>query len=107
MKNLFKFINDNEKKIHPLILSSIFHYYFVYIHPFSDGNGRLARFWVSLMLIDWNEKFEYIPIEEEIYLNKQEYYDSIMKCHLNGNANEFVYFMLSVIYSSLEKYIII
>ena len=103
MKSLFKFINDNDKKIHTLILSSIFHYYFVYIHPFGDGNGRIARFWVSLMLISWNKKFEYIPIEEEIYLNKQEYYDSIMKCHINGNANEFIYFMLSTIFNLLEK----
>ena len=44
MKSLFKFINENDNKTHPLILSSIFHYYFVYIHPFGDGNGRLARF---------------------------------------------------------------
>lgn len=66
MKSLFNFITENEKEIHPLILSSIFHYYFVYIHPFSDGNGRMARFWVSLILTNWNSKFEYIPIEEEI-----------------------------------------
>ena len=70
MKSLFNFITENEKEIHPLILSSIFHYYFVYIHPFSDGNGRMARFWVSLILTNWNSKFEYIPIEEEIYLNQ-------------------------------------
>ena len=66
MKSLFNFITENEKEIHPLILSSIFHYYFVYIHPFSDGNGRMARFWVSLILTNWDSKFEYIPIEEEI-----------------------------------------
>ena len=77
MKSLFDFITENENKIHPLILSSIFHYYFVYIHPFSDGNGRMARFWVSLILTNWNSKFEYIPIEEEIYLNQTKYYDSI------------------------------
>ena len=63
MKSLFNFISENENEIHPLILSSIFHYYFVYIHPFSDGNGRMARFWVSLILTNWNSKFEYIPIE--------------------------------------------
>jgi len=40
MKSLFRFLNDNENKIHPLILSAIFHYYFVCIHPFSDGNGN-------------------------------------------------------------------
>lgn len=103
MKSLFKFIKDNKDKIHPLILSSIFHYYFVYIHPFSDGNGRLARFWVHLMLNDWNCKFKYIPIEEEIYLKQDMYYDSISECHNNGNANSFIEFMLDVVDSVLEK----
>ncbi len=103
MKNLFEFMADNEKKIHPLILSALFHYYFVYIHPFSDGNGRIARFWVSLILTNWNSKFEFIPIEEEIYLRRQEYYDSISQCHINGNANVFIDFLLTCINSSLEK----
>ena len=101
MKSLFKFIN--EEQIHPLILSSIFHYYFVAIHPFSDGNGRIARFWVSLILTDWNDKFKYIPIEEEIYLNQEEYYNSIAQCHINGNVNIFISFMLKVIFSSIKK----
>ena len=101
MKSLFKFIN--EEQIHPLILSSIFHYYFVAIHPFSDGNGRIARFWVSLILTDWNDKFKYIPIEEEIYLNQEEYYNSIAQCHINGNVNVFISFMLKVIFSSIKK----
>ncbi len=103
MKSLFNFITENENKIHPLILSSIFHYYFVYIHPFSDGNGRMARFWVSLILTNWNSKFEYIPIEEEIYLNQTKYYDSIAQCHINGNVNVFIDFMLMCINSALEK----
>ena len=103
MKSLFQFMIDNENEIHPLILSCIFHYYFVYIHTFSDGNGRMARFWVSLILTRWNPKFEYIPIEEEIYLNQQKYYDSIAQCHVNGNVNVFIDFMLMCIHSSLEK----
>jgi len=103
MKSLFEFLNDNENKIHPLILSSIFHYYFVYIHPFTDGNGRIVRFWVSLILICYNYKFEYIPIEEEIYLNQEEYYNSISECHNNGNVNVFIDFMLKIINNCLEK----
>ena len=103
MKSLFDFINCNEGKIHPLILSSIFHYYLVYVHPFSDGNGRMARFWTSLMLMNWNSKFKYIPIEEEIYLNQKEYYDAIAQCHINGNANVFIEFMLNVINNLIEK----
>lgn len=101
MKSLFEFIN--KENLHPIILASIFHYYFVYIHPFSDGNGRMARFWVSLILTDWNNKFKYIPIEEEIYLNQEKYYNSIEQCHINGNANDFIEFMLNIIDSSLIK----
>lgn len=103
IKSLFDFMVDNENKIHLLILSSIFRYYFVYVHPFSDGNGRMARFWVSLILTNWNSNFEYIPIEEEIYLNQQKYYDSIAQCHINGNVNVFIDFMLMCVNSSLEK----
>lgn len=103
MRSLFEFMIDNENKLHPLILSSIFHYYFVYVHPFSDGNGRMARFWVSLILSNWNSKFEYIPIEEEIYLNQQKYYDAIAQCHINGNVNVFIDFMLMCVNLSLEK----
>lgn len=103
MRSLFDFIRDNDGVIHPIILSSLFHYYFVYIHPFSDGNGRMARFWMHLMLFDWNSKFKNIPIEEEIFLNQEKYYDVINKCHNNGNANKFIEFMLDVIDNVLEK----
>ena len=49
--------------VHPLILSSVFHYEFVFIHPFSDGNGRMARLWHTAILSKWKPIFEYIPIE--------------------------------------------
>ncbi len=39
MKELFDWINQNQNRIHPLILSSVFHYEFVFIHPFSEPNG--------------------------------------------------------------------
>ena len=103
MKSLFEYINNSDLNL--IILAAIFHYYFVSIHPFSDGNGRLARFWVSLMLIDYNKKFEFIPVEEEIYLNQKEYYSTIEECHNNGNANVFIKFVLNTINSSLDKII--
>ena len=103
MKSLFEFIKNSDMNI--ILLSAIFHYYFVAIHPFSDGNGRLARYWVSLMLINYNRDFEFIPIEEEMYLNREEYYSSIAQCHVNGNANVFIKFLLKTINSSLNKVI--
>lgn len=103
MKSLFENLNDDS--INKIILAALFHYYFVSIHPFTDGNGRMARFWVNLILIDYNKDFEFIPIEEEIYLNQEKYYEVINNCHNNGNANEFILFMLSVVDSSLSKII--
>ena len=103
MNNLFTFINENNNIVHPIILSAIFHYYLVYIHPFTDGNGRIARFWVSLMLRNYNSNFEYIPIEEEIYINKEKYYNAIAESHNNNNANVFIDFMLDIILSSVTK----
>ena len=45
MNQLFNWMKTKKDEIHPLILSSIFHYEFVFIHPFKDGNGRTARLW--------------------------------------------------------------
>lgn len=43
MEQLFNWMKRNQVEVHPLILSCIFHYEFVFIHPFSDGNGRMAK----------------------------------------------------------------
>ena len=43
MNQLFTWIESNKNKVHPLILSSIFHYEFVFIHPFSDENEPLGQ----------------------------------------------------------------
>ena len=53
MQNLFDWMKKSKDKIHPLILSSVFHYEFVFIHPFSDGNGRIARLWQNVILTKW------------------------------------------------------
>lgn len=45
MEDLFSWMREAQGHVHPLILSSVFHCEFVFIHPFSDGNGRMARLW--------------------------------------------------------------
>lgn len=97
MNDLFNWMQNNKKEVHPLILSSIFHYEFVFIHPFKDGNGRMARLWQNVLLSKWKSTFEYIPIESQIKTYQEDYYKAISACHINGNCNVFIEFMLKMI----------
>ena len=94
MRSLFSWMRSGQTQIHPLILSSVFHYEFVFIHPFSDGNGRMARLWQTVLLYQWNPVFQYIPLESQIQSFQQGYYDAIAACHRNGNSDVFILFML-------------
>ena len=96
MRELFEWLSS-DKETHLLIKSCIFHYEFVFIHPFSDGNGRTARLWQNVLLMKWNPLFEYVPLESQIQKYQNEYYEAIAKCHKNGNSNEFIEFMLTMI----------
>ena len=102
MDDLFKWMKEAKDIVHPLILSSVFHYEFVFIHPFSDGNGRMARLWHTAILSKWKPIFEYIPIESQIEKFQDEYYDVIAKCHVDGASTVFIEFMLSQIDKILD-----
>jgi len=102
MDDLFAWMQEAQKDVHPLILSSVFHYEFVFIHPFSDGNGRMARLWHTAILSKWKSVFEYIPIESQIEKFQNEYYEAIAKCHVNGASTIFIEFMLSQIDKILD-----
>ncbi len=103
MQELFHWMKSNEERIHPLILSAVFHYEFVFIHPFADGNGRMVRLWHTVLLTKWKSVFEFIPIESQIEKFQDGYYQAIAVCHTNGNSTEFVEFILEQIDKILDE----
>lgn len=103
MESLFQWMKQNKDKIHPLILSSIFHYEFVFIHPFADGNGRTVRLWQNILLYNWKNIFEYLPIESLIYKYQSDYYKAIDDCNKKGNSTVFIEFMLKMIDETLDE----
>ena len=105
MRQLFDFIKRNKDIIHPLILSSVFHYEFVFIHPFSDGNGRTVRLWQNILLTKWKPIFEYVPIETAIKKYQNDYYKAIANCNAKGDSTEFIEFMLKMIDEVLDDLI--
>lgn len=103
MNQLFDWMKKAKDTVNPLILSCIFHYEFVFIHPFHDGNGRIARLWQTAILAHWEKAFTYLPIESMIKKNQEEYYTVIQNCNNAGNSNEFIEFMLKIISETIDE----
>ena len=103
MNQLFDWMKKSKETVNPLILSCIFHYEFVFIHPFHDGNGRTARLWQTAILSHWEKAFTYLPIESMIKKNQEEYYTPIQNCNNFGNSIEFIEFMLKMINDTIDE----
>ena len=101
MKQLFEWLQNSE--LNPLITSSIFHYEFEFIHPFVDGNGRMGRFWQSLILSKYNHLFLSFPVENIIKQRQGEYYKTLSICDMEANSTLFVEFMLECIYEAMSS----
>jgi Fic family protein len=104
MGDLFLFLK-NEKAIHALIRSSIFHYELEFIHPFSDGNGRMGRLWQHVILLNFHPLFESLPIESIIKTHQKKYYEVLEKSDREGNCSLFIDFSLGVILEALKEFL--
>lgn len=103
MDNLFLYLKNSEDNL--VLKSCVFHYEMEFIHPFMDGNGRMGRLWQTLILMQENPIFEYLPIESEIKNSQEKYYAVLAESDKDGIATRFVEYMLEVIMKSLKELI--
>ncbi|WNY28760.1 hypothetical protein MmiEs2_09630 [Methanimicrococcus stummii] len=61
MKTFTEWFNQNEHQLHPVEFAALVHKKFVFIHPFVDGNGRVARLLMNLVLLRNNYSIAIIP----------------------------------------------
>jgi len=101
MSQLFDWLENSDE--HLLLKSCIFHYEFEFIHPFSDGNGRIGRLWQSVILHKYNSLFSSLPTESIVRDHQQEYYKALEDATAQGESTPFVEFMLGMILEAIIK----
>lgn len=79
IRNLLEFVNFSEEdEIHPVLKSGATHYELVRIHPFLDGNGRVARAFATLILYkDGYDIRKFFSLEEYFDKNAHDYYEAL------------------------------
>lgn len=107
LEKLIDFANDVDDKpfIHPVIKAIILHFWMAYIHPFTDGNGRMARtlfYWYMLKHEYW--LFEYTSISKTILKRTTKYANAYLYSeHDDNDLTYFIHFHIDVIMDSIEE----
>jgi Fic family protein len=86
-----------------IVKSALVHYELEFIHPFSDGNGRIGRLWQHVVLLRVHPIFEFVPFESAIKKRQAAYYRVLGECDRAGDASRFVAFSLDTIVESLSE----
>lgn len=92
-----------QTEAHPLIASSAVHYELEFIHPFSDGNGRIGRLWQTLILSRWQPMLAYLPVETVIQRRQDDYYRALGEADRASDCSGFIRFMLEAIDDALQQ----
>ena len=95
MENLIQFMN--RKDIPFLVKASISHFFFEYIHPFYDGNGRFGRYLLSLYLARKLDILTAFSVSYSISRNLDDYYKSFVEVEDVNNYGEITFFVENIL----------
>jgi len=84
-KSFFNWYNSKKEKYHPVILSALSHLNLVTVHPFGDGNGRITRIIMNLVLNNNN-----YPLYIIDYKDRSRYYNALEKSQTTNNPFKFL-----------------
>ena len=103
MKVFLKWLNE-DSKLDIVIKSAIAHFWFIIIHPFNDGNGRIARA-ISDMLLAHSDgtSQRYYSLSNQILLEKKIYYNILQKSqYKDGDITEWILWFLNSLQHALH-----
>lgn len=95
---------NGESEIDAVLKSAIAHFWFIIIHPFDDGNGRIARAITDLLLARSEESsLRFYSFSNQILTEKKAYYAILQKVqHSTGDITEWLHWFLHCMYRALK-----
>jgi Fic family protein len=101
MEQLMQWLAETEA--HPLIASCALHYELEFIHPFSDGNGRMGRLWQTVILSRWQPVMAFLPVEAIIKERQEHYYHQLSQADRLSDCTDFILFLLEALRDALAE----
>jgi len=101
VKNAYEWFSKKDD-LHPLIKAGIFHHEFTYIHPFFDGNGRLARILTTYYLLLNNYEVSKFFILDDFYDIDRQLYSDTLHTADKGDKTQWLEYFLEGIAVSLQ-----
>jgi len=94
---------NSEKQLDPVLKAAIAHFWFIIIHPFDDGNGRIARAISDLLLTRAENRPErFYSMSSQILVERKQYYEVLQKVqHSSGDITEWLDWFLQCLKNAL------
>lgn len=99
MEKLVSWVRKNQNKMHPVDLAALAHHKLVHIHPFSDGNGRTARLFMNLILMQKG-----YPMVIILKNDRQKYYRALDRAD-RGNTTDIEKLIAQAVERSMNIYL--
>ena len=102
MNKFLSWINNNNL-LDPVLKAAIAHFWFIIIHPFDDGNGRIARAIADMLLARAEKSTErFYSMSSQILFERKQYYEVLQKVqHSDGDITDWLVWFLNCLQKSL------
>ena len=96
---------NNVNDIDPILKAAIAHFWFVTIHPFDDGNGRITRAITDMQMARCDKtNFRFYSMSNQIFNERKKYYAILEKCQRGKNdITEWIIWFLSCLQQTLDN----
>lgn len=101
VKDLVQTINSNPDELRPIELATYAHYFLAWIHPFDDGNGRIARLLMNLLLVRNGYPFAIIK-----KVDRKKYIDALDVVSTKGDFQPLLTFIARCVEQTLDIYLL-